>query len=127
MAGGGGKGFGECFVHGFQLVVVVFAVQHLQVQVHHGAVADSVKEFPCHLHIHAAAALPGKAGIINKIRPSAKVHSAQGQRFVHGQHAAAVTHNAGFVAKGLTDGRAKRDAAVFNCVVTVHVQVAITV
>ena len=75
----------------------------------------------------AAAALPGKAGIINKIRPSAKVHSAQGQRFVHGQHAAAVTHNAGFVAKGLTDGRAKRDAAVFNCVVTVHVQVAITV
>ena len=106
-------------------MVVVLTVQHLQVQVHHGAVGHGVEELPRHLGVHAAAALPGKGGIVHKIRPPAQIHGAERQRLVHRQHAAAVPHKAGLVAQRLLEGGAQRNADVLDRVVAVYIQIAV--
>ena len=93
-------------------------------QVHHSCIADGIEKLPRHLHIHAAAALPGKAGIIHKVRAAAQVHSTQRQRLIHGQQAAAIAHQPALVAQGFLDGGAQGNAHILNGVVAVDLQIA---
>ena len=115
---------GKRLEHGLQLMVVILPVEHLQMQIHHGAVRYGVEKLPRHLGVHAAAALACKAGVVHKVGPPAQIDGAECQRLIHRQHAAAVPHQPGLVAQRFFYGRAQRNADVLNCVVAVYVQVA---
>ena len=115
---------GKRLEHGLQLMVVILPVEHLQMQIHHGAVRYGVEKLPRHLGVHAAAALACKAGVVHKVGPPAQIDGAECQRLIHRQHAAAVPHQPGLVAQCFFYGRAQRNADVLNGVVAVYVQVA---
>ena len=115
---------GKRLEHGLQLMVVILPVQHLQMQIHHGAVRYGVEKLPRHLGVHAAAALACKAGVVHKVGPPAQIDGAECQRLIHRQHAAAVPHQPGLVAQRFFYGRAQRNADVLNGVMAVYVQVA---
>ena len=97
----------------------------LQVQVHHGAVAHRVEEFPHHLRGHVSHLFSPERGFKGKIRPAAQIQRAEDQGFVHRDDAAAVAGDPSLVAHCPGDGLSQDDPGIFDGMVIVDLQVPV--
>ena len=112
------------FEDAFYLVVLVLTFC-LDVQIHRCAIGQTLEEVQKHFCWHLANFLAMELGIPHQPRPSAKVEGNLTKAIIHRQ-AIAITLYATLVAKSFADTFAQSQRHIFDCMMLINLEVAIT-
>jgi hypothetical protein len=107
------------------LVVIVLAVWSVQVQGHGGIRRESPEKLRDQLGLQIADALGAKIRVEYRIRSTSDVQRAHGQRLVHRQRETAVSRDVDLVADSRRESATHRYARILDCMMPVHLQIAL--
>ena len=121
----GAERAGQRLEAGLGDVVVVLAVEVLDVEREAAVLGEGLEELAEQLGVEIADLVAAEGDLPDEIGPAGDVDRAAGQRLVHRQVDVAIAGDAGAVAQRLAKRLAERDADILGGVVLVDVEVAL--
>eukprot|EP01137_Pigoraptor_chileana_P035163 Opistho-2@28780 len=115
----------ECFVHALGDVMVILAVEHLDVQRDPRRLREAVEPVREHLGVHLAEPRLREGRFIDAVRAPRNVEHAARQRLVHRRMRLAVARDAALVAERFCHRFAERERRILDGVVLVDMKVAL--
>ena len=104
----------------------VLALQVVNVQRDKGVVHEALKKFMCQLRVKSADHAAFERHVHHQARPTREINHHAAQGFVQRHVGVAVAANPFFIAHRLVYCLAQRDAHIFNRVMAIDVQVALS-